>query len=470
MVGRDQLHALQGKFVIRGIAVVSLAADASFRQLEAQHENETFVGQSLYACWSEPIPILMNPLTLVPLITPTAFVRHLHTLHSKSFTVGQRPAATSVLVVNAASDNDIGGTLTKVIANVADVAKAIRGGAALLFDCSTEGPSFHQPTWEKLYWNLNALGIDGSRVVYITNNHAFKKPYERWALETGLNALAVLPYNYFFRSVVNGIRPHLSESQRRRRFISSIFPSSHPRPARYLCLNNRLRGHRLVVLGRLVRLGVFDNGLVSMLGGDADRDAVTLPKAVSSARELFPKFAADLDSFQSLISRIPISIAHDNSANRISSIYLPLYSQTWFSFVNESEMTNGGINRFTEKTVKPLLAGHPFLIAGNPGVLSLLKSYGFQTFNPLINEAYDAVVDRQDRLDALLEEFNRLTTLSDTQISRLAADLWPAHDHNLRHAERNLCRIFEGEEKAIEDALRRSLSVKAGKGYVTRAQ
>ena len=47
----------------------------------------------------------------------------------------------------------------------------------------------------------------------------------------------------------------------------------------------------------------------------------------------------------------------------------------------------------TEKAIKPMQNGLPFVILGSPGALATLRALGFKTFAPAINESYD----QQDR-------------------------------------------------------------------------
>ena len=65
----------------------------------------------------------------------------------------------------------------------------------------------------------------------------------------------------------------------------------------------------------------------------------------------------------------------------------------------------------TEKTLRPLACAHPFVLAAGPGSLSLLRRYGFETFDPYINESYDSIVDPRDRLAAITEEMKRISRL-----------------------------------------------------------
>ena len=250
----------------------------------------------------------MVKLTLAPVGGATPFTSYVERIRSPLFSVTQIPSSDSAIVINAVSIHDLIERLHQSILEQPEIETALSQGAALLLDCCTEGPAFHSPSWEAVHENLRKLGLSGNKVVYITNNHSFKGAYEKWAKGAGLGVVRVLPHNYFFRSVVNGMRPRIVNTAERKHIVGSIFPSSRPRQARFLCLNHRLRGHRIVALGRLVRIGAFDSGHVSVLGGDSDRSAVSLEKALSSAREMFPRFAEEIEAFKQLIDRIPIVI------------------------------------------------------------------------------------------------------------------------------------------------------------------
>jgi glycosyltransferase involved in cell wall biosynthesis len=57
----------------------------------------------------------------------------------------------------------------------------------------------------------------------------------------------------------------------------------------------------------------------------------------------------------------------------------------------------------TEKILRPIACGKPFILASTPGALSYLKRYGFATFNTCIDESYDNIKDPVKRLEAIAE-------------------------------------------------------------------
>ena len=68
-------------------------------------------------------------------------------------------------------------------------------------------------------------------------------------------------------------------------------------------------------------------------------------------------------------------------------------------------------SRFVEKIMIPILFKKPFLNLGPLNGLQILKSYGFKTFDSIIDESYDTEVDLDKRMDMVLDELERLSKI-----------------------------------------------------------
>jgi hypothetical protein len=77
----------------------------------------------------------------------------------------------------------------------------------------------------------------------------------------------------------------------------------------------------------------------------------------------------------------------------------------------------------TEKILRAIACGHPFILAAGPGSLQLLRSYGFHTFHGYINEEYDTITDHKERLGAIVEEMNRIASLPTNEQTALIETL-----------------------------------------------
>ena len=65
----------------------------------------------------------------------------------------------------------------------------------------------------------------------------------------------------------------------------------------------------------------------------------------------------------------------------------------------------------TEKILRPIACGKPFILASTPGSLEYLRNYGFKTFQGLIDESYDQISDSSARLHAIILEMKRIAAL-----------------------------------------------------------
>jgi hypothetical protein len=54
--------------------------------------------------------------------------------------------------------------------------------------------------------------------------------------------------------------------------------------------------------------------------------------------------------------------------------------------------------QLTEKSLRPIACGQPFILAGTHGSLEYLRSYGFVTFGDIWDESYDSIEDPEERL------------------------------------------------------------------------
>lgn len=86
----------------------------------------------------------------------------------------------------------------------------------------------------------------------------------------------------------------------------------------------------------------------------------------------------------------------------------------------------------TEKTLRPIACGQPFILASTPGSLKYLRSYGFQTFGDIIDESYDLELDPVKRLKKIIKVMQDIAELPCAEKHRLWAKLQTRAHHNRR--------------------------------------
>lgn len=86
----------------------------------------------------------------------------------------------------------------------------------------------------------------------------------------------------------------------------------------------------------------------------------------------------------------------------------------------------------TEKILRPIACGQPFMLAATPGALAYLRSYGFNTFESVIDESYDSITDPATRLQTIIAEMRRIANLDHVKKRILFVQLREIAQHNRR--------------------------------------
>lgn len=92
-------------------------------------------------------------------------------------------------------------------------------------------------------------------------------------------------------------------------------------------------------------------------------------------------------------------------------LYCEFYKNFALDIVTET-VYNYPYTQITEKTIRPIVHKKMFIIVGAPGILALLKSKGFKTFTPFIDEHYDTIQDPHQRIKCIIDELARISEFS----------------------------------------------------------
>jgi hypothetical protein len=115
----------------------------------------------------------------------------------------------------------------------------------------------------------------------------------------------------------------------------------------------------------------------------------------------------------------------------------------------------------TEKTLRPIALGQPFILAGTPGSLKYLREYGFRTFADLWDESYDMMTDSQERMNKITEIMKRISSWSPEEKIKKMDLARVIADYNRRH-------FFSKEFlQQVENELRTNLATALGELEVT---
>jgi hypothetical protein len=323
-----------------------------------------------------------------------------------------------------------------------EILAALRSNRGLLvMDHSNEGFCPHVNFIKGIHDRLKILSIPLHRVMFLTQNVKFESTYNSLLQSEGINAsdrLHVAVYHCFLRQLSTYVQkvmiPSGEFAQRRKDYVASIY-SAENRSKSFLSLNFTPRGHRIAFILYLMQYDLLRMGHVSFPGSANRKYNVKGREDWLLAKQPFP----DLDRLRHLLqeSDLPQLRLDINAFEKTSPVIDVgrwwFYKDSWFSMVTESGVFGAGVERFTEKPFKAILGLHPFLILGLPNTLIQIKSYGFRSFAPYIDETYDSIDDELTRITTLLSEFRRLVSLPAVEWVRLSQDLLDSVLYNYDH-------------------------------------
>jgi hypothetical protein len=188
------------------------------------------------------------------------------------------------------------------------------------------------------------------------------------------------------------------------------------RPYQFLFLNGRARPHRRALLQRLAP--VLGQALWTNLDSAAGT-VQTLPVEY------------EYPAYKNTTTQAEGYVKYDLFSNDWGEIYLysKPYLDTHFSLVTETVFEYPYSFR-TEKIAKPLMIGHPFIVAANTGFYQDLHNLGFRTFNHVLDESFDAITNNTLRLERIAAEVEWLCS---QDLAKFSEECYNTCKYNQQH-------------------------------------
>jgi hypothetical protein len=211
---------------------------------------------------------------------------------------------------------------------------------------------------------------------------------------------------------------------------------------------NNDRSYRIYFVSLLKELGLLEKGLVSFNVTDNLfddwRDEVADPntKLSEHARQHAETHLVNVDKLVIDNPTIHGSASADipRSIDRIDPDDDRLDVDAFWHIVTETVFYYDKLH-LTEKIFKPIVSKQPFMLLAAPGNLAYLKSYGFKTFDSVIDETYDTIQDNDLRTEAVVRQLHWYCNLTPGEKTDIIKQLEPVIQHNFDH--------FYGEFKHI---------------------
>lgn len=226
-----------------------------------------------------------------------------------------------------------------------------------------------------------------------------------------------------FENCIQREKLHLIQTAPKRPIIENRIYSK-----KFLNFNRRWRLHRPALVALLRANNLLDKGHISLGASDDARswDSVwpEMLHMFATNNQVSNTFA---ENKESILNIPPLYL--DSTDLTVNKAHLEhsttdLYEETYFSVVTETNFITSSIynnvvesSRFlSEKTFKPIAQCHPFIVVSVPNFLDTLRSVGYKTFSPWIDERYDTELNDGERLLKIVAEIKRLSELSPAQI------------------------------------------------------
>lgn len=166
---------------------------------------------------------------------------------------------------------------------------------------------------------------------------------------------------------------------------------------KYTVMMNRISGERLMLLYKLAEHSILEKGLVGFNCLYHDRDPT-----VEQRQQHFARVHAECawhhwDSVhRELKPDMPLLLNMDPDTAAMSSD---------LTLVVESYVSDTVI-AFSEKIFRALQTPRPWVLFCSPDSVGVLRSYGFDVMDDVVDHGYDSVVDTEERIDCMLKQIN----------------------------------------------------------------
>ena len=124
----------------------------------------------------------------------------------------------------------------------------------------------------------------------------------------------------------------------------------------------------------------------------------------------------------------------------------------------------------TEKSLRPIACGQPFILAATHGSLKYIRSYGFKTFDNIIDESYDLIEDPVTRLQAIILSMQQIANWTDDERHYKMSQLQQIAEFNRKHffSSKFFNQVITELKENLSIALTKFKNTKSSNHWVSR--
>ena len=287
--------------------------------------------------------------------------------------------------------------------------------------------------------------IPKNTFIYVCGSPDARDTYDRLSYDYGFCHQMMCRGFFRFEILHRDSMSHLDDDSKVRAYLDTPYQLGS-RDKRFLNFNRVPRPHRMMLASKLYGSELLDQGFMSFNHIVDDLDALSYFQNFFPVTDKFQDYCMDHINFERFLENyspmvLNISPDRDNPVN-INDDDVHYYQNSYFSIVTETVFYHADDMNFSEqfhstflseKTWKPIMMKHPFILLGCRHSLHILRDIGYKTFHPYIDETYDVTGDDHSRMLFACREIERLVNLSDAEWLELQRNIAPIIEHNYAH-------------------------------------
>jgi len=308
----------------------------------------------------------------------------------------------------------------------------IDDGNIILIDDAME--CLRQNTFTKVRLIADRLNNDDPRrIIYVSGGHCAAEAYQKYIKHHNLRD---------FMTVMSSDR--LLYTMQHTDFITRnphvIDYEIKVKDKKFVCFNRITKKHRLYILSKMLESGTFHKSYFSFEGAGNDNWLTDIEQRYNWSSVVVDQLTKHKDKFPIRLNITnerpnPFTIQEDDLIYHQNSYFSIVTETIFYKSVDDDNKDQyhhiGGLF-FTEKTCRPLMLKHPFILAGREHSLKTLRDLGFRTFHPFINEDYDNEINDDKRLDMIVAEVERLSSFTDNEWITWQTNIKDIVEHNFK--------------------------------------
>ena len=199
----------------------------------------------------------------------------------------------------------------------------------------------------------------------------------------------------------------------------------------FLCLNHQIRIPRYLFLAEVYNHNLQDQFLASLNITLEDIDENIHHQIIDWSAETnstyFAETGFDQISLDLIKQQVPLKLGYHHSrlftltesdhnlfnSVRVNIVPEAFFCSSHFDLLHESHRGIPPFQVMSEKILKAIMTGLPFIVLSTPGLLKSIRHLGYRTFDGVIDESYDTIADDYDRMQAVISEVKRLSKFDD---------------------------------------------------------